>query len=382
MRYILLFACFWIASSAVCDVLTDSRDVSPSLLQKFHFTSKLDLTRQSSGVAEQAPIDFVYCWAGEETQQSIKEGDLPSAKDVTTASGVVRDASVGDLTTDHVEGFGFNEMQLSLRSLQLYAPWFNKVYLLVNGPSKVPSWAADDPRVEMVDRCGLFPKQSDCPTKNSAACESVGHLVPGLKEQFVFMMDDVIFVDRVVPSDFFSADGKPLLTSIVKDGVWRDLYGGKNHPSGPDMPPAHMPVRLDYFAHKPLPLLVNFCHTVEGEFPEWFSFVRSHKLRFTCCDASVYDNGLEEEFHRIYPAMLFKYGAGVNPQPSEPDSMCNCDDPPCIEQHLLSKKTKTVVVQNCHTASAWNKSLHVLLDHMKRSTSSSSAQGLASVSNE
>jgi len=253
--------------------------------------------------------------------------------------------------------------------------------LLVNGPAQVPTWAADDPRVEMVDRCGLFPEQKDCPTKNIAACEAVMHHVPGLKEQFVFMQDDFIFVDRVVPSDFFSEDGKPILTSSVTDGGWVDLYA-RNHPTGPDMPPTHIPVRIDYFAHKPTALLVNFSHSIEEEFAEWFSFVRSHKLRFTCCDASVYENGLEEDFIRIYPAMLYKYGAGVNPQLAEPDSMCDCDDPSCIESHLLTMDSKTVTVQNCHAASQWNNSLHIVLKHMNKSTSKSSAQGLASVRNE
>jgi len=320
--------------------------------------------------SEKAPtdrllIDFVYCWAGEKTQQQIADGDIktPTINDDFT------------LAKDHMEGYGFNEMQVALKSLQLYAPWFNKAYLLVNGEAQLPTWAANDPRVIMVDRCKLFPVQADCPTKNTAACQAVSHLVPGLQEHFVAMQDDFFFLQPWLPSDFFSEDGKPLLTSLVKDDQVRLMYGPRHHLSGPDIPPEHVPFKLDSgdgtgetfyknFKHAPLPMLVSFSSSLEEEFADWFAFVRSHKTRFTCCDDSRYANSVEEDFILMYPAMLHKAGAGTLPPQQTDTPNCPCDKPWCLWSQVA--KAKILTVQNCHSAASWRTASRLVLEHMER----------------
>merc|ERR1719454_1194919 len=72
-------------------------------------------------------IDFVYCWAGESQQKDYKKGDLNASESV-----------------HHIEGYGFNEMEISLRSVLLFAPWLNKVHILVNGRAELPRWAPTD----------------------------------------------------------------------------------------------------------------------------------------------------------------------------------------------------------------------------------------------
>jgi hypothetical protein len=297
-------------------------------------------------------VDFVYCWAGEGKQQSSADGNLKGA----------------DTTDDHVEGFGFNELKLSIESLQLYAPWFHKVYLLVNGPARKPAWAANDSRIEMVDRCMLFPRRSDCPTKNIAACQSVVHRVPGLLERFVFLEDDFIFIRPVQPSHFFSPHGKPYITTLLTDSQLMEAYGARDLlMTGPDMPPDHVPLRVEWFVHVPMPMTISFSTRLEQDYSEWFAFVRSHKTRFTCCDASIHTNGLAEHFLRIYPAMLHKYGAGVQPpNATGDDHRCDCGARKCIREHLANPTETTLTLQSCHWAADWSAAHKLILEHMNR----------------
>jgi len=296
------------------------------------------------GRAFAGPIDFVYCWAGEEAEENV-DSDL-----------------MANTTVQHVSGHHFNEMQSSLRSLQLHAPWFNKVYLLVNGPAQLPTWAANDSRIEMVDRCTLFPVRSDCPTKNTAACQAVSHLIPGLSEHFVAMQDDYFFVGPVTPSSFFDADGAPFIFALGT-GVLTPVYGPREELSGPDVPPEKVPLRTSPFVHSPIPMLVSFTRTLEEEFGDWFAFVRSHKRRFVCCNATLYGNGLDEDFSRVYPAMLHERHVGVNLELAHKAAMigyCHCGDIQCIRVLLEIPATKFLNIQSCKTIVEWREARHLL----------------------
>merc|ERR1719453_858234 len=80
------------------------------------------IRRDSTGLLETSspfPIDFVYCWSGEESQHDGYA--LPKQ---------------GSVAGDHNVGQGFGELRWSLKYLEAHAPWFNKAYILVNpGPN-------------------------------------------------------------------------------------------------------------------------------------------------------------------------------------------------------------------------------------------------------
>merc|ERR1719316_927261 len=78
------------------------------------------------------------------------------------------------------------------------------------------------------------------------------------------------------------------------------------------MPPKSVPTRMSSFQHVPYPNLVSFARTLEDIYPDWFAFVRSHRIRFTCCNASLKTiDALDEDFQRIYPHMLLKLKVGT-----------------------------------------------------------------------
>jgi len=326
------------------------------------------------------PVDFVYCWAGESTQLDNSGAENDPLDDSTS----------GDtLKKFHVHGFGYNEMDISLQALHRYAPWFNKAYLLVDGPAELPSWAAHYPRVQMIDRCKLFPSTLDCPTKNTAACQSVAHLVPGLAEHFVYMDDDYIFVNDVVPTDLFSDDGKPRQTVPVIASELHRMYGQQEMLHGPNMPPVNVPetwISQNEMikVHQPIPMTRNFSYFLELQYPEWYPFVRSHKKRFTCCDESLDENGCVEIFHNMYPAQLYKYGVGMPPKLFSHTVVCDCGWKDCVQDALTRgdeadgkenwagyevsnsyrEPTKVVIIQNCYDAPTFRAARDVFLRHI------------------
>jgi len=286
------------------------------------------LQSTAAAVGSQHLIDAVYCWAGESMQV-----------DDSAHAGESMQERALDMSIH--AGWGFNEFQVSFRSLLKYAPWFNKVYVLVNGPAHPPAWAANETRLVMVDRCTLFPRGSgDCPTNNSYACNSVAHLIPGLKEHFVFMEDDYYFVRPVNSSQFFSPVGTPLVDFSLNTGSFEEVYGARADLSGPDMPPEHLPLHMinddtigQHAAHSPMPIRVSFLKSMESKFSDWFAFLRSHRNRFISLHT--------EDYQLVYYWMLFANKAGEQ-RPGCRGTPCKCDETLCVVDCLLDPNTMVI----------------------------------------
>ena len=102
-----------------------------------------------------------------------------------------------------------NELLYSLRSVELYAPWVNRIYIVTDG--QVPAWLdLNHPKIKIVDHTEILPADA-LPVFSSLAIESCIHRIPGLSEHFVYGNDDTFFGAHTEPSDFFEADGKPIV---------------------------------------------------------------------------------------------------------------------------------------------------------------------------
>jgi hypothetical protein len=98
------------------------------------------------------------------------------------------------------------ELRYSLRSLETYAPWIRRVYIITNG--QVPWWLdADNKRVRIVTHDKLFSDSEDLPSFNSNAIELQIHKIPGLSDRFIYFNDDCFFGRPVSPSDFITPAG-------------------------------------------------------------------------------------------------------------------------------------------------------------------------------
>ena len=96
----------------------------------------------------------------------------------------------------------YEQLRYSLRSLEKYAPWVRRVFLVTSG--QIPYWLdLDNPRLEIVTHRQIF-EEGDLPTFSSPAIESNLHRIPGLSQRFLYFNDDVFLGKEVWPEDFYT----------------------------------------------------------------------------------------------------------------------------------------------------------------------------------
>lgn len=95
------------------------------------------------------------------------------------------------------------ELKYSLRSVEKYAPWIRKIFIVTNG--QIPSWLdLDHPRISIVTHKEIYANKSHLPTFSSPSIETNIHRIPGLSKKFIYMNDDVFFGAEVWPDDFYT----------------------------------------------------------------------------------------------------------------------------------------------------------------------------------
>ena len=99
------------------------------------------------------------------------------------------------------------------RSTALYAPWINKIHLVVSGESQVPEWLNTD-YVHVVYHEDFIPKEY-LPTFNSNTIEMFLWNIPELGEHFIYANDDLFFNSYCQPFHFFSRDRIPKNTAVT-----------------------------------------------------------------------------------------------------------------------------------------------------------------------
>ncbi|WP_368733742.1 stealth family protein [Glutamicibacter soli] len=144
------------------------------------------------------PIDAVYTWVDGDDPTWInskrrREAELSGAEYHEEANHEARFRSR-------------DELKYSLRSLQMFAPWFRKIFIVTAG--QVPNWLdTSDPRIEIVDHKSIYPEGDCLPTFNSNSIISRLHHIPGLSEHYVYINDDVFFGRDLGPERFFTPTG-------------------------------------------------------------------------------------------------------------------------------------------------------------------------------
>lgn len=111
---------------------------------------------------------------------------------------------------EHVEDKGrfrnWDTFRYWFRSVEKYAPWVNKIYLVTNG--KTPDWInANHPKLVMVNHTDFIPHKF-LPTFNSCAIELNFHRIKNLSEHFVYFNDDS-FLNNPVGPEYYFKDGLP-----------------------------------------------------------------------------------------------------------------------------------------------------------------------------
>lgn len=151
------------------------------------------------------PIDAVYTWVDDSDPRWLQR----RSEAAPDASGTIADSVSADRFANR------DELRYSLRSLALFAEWFDRVCVVTD--QQTPSWAAQS--LEIVDHRDILADDA-LPTFNSHAIETGLHRIPNLSEHYIYLNDDVFFDGPVPWSLFFTADGSSrffLSQAIIPD---------------------------------------------------------------------------------------------------------------------------------------------------------------------
>lgn len=139
-------------------------------------------------------IDMVYLWCDGNDPAFMRRKNYYLKLDNDESQDNVE--SVGDKRFVDNE-----ELKYSLRSLEMYAPWINHVYIVTD--RQIPKWMNTDyEKVTIVDHSEIMPKEI-IPCFNSDVLEYFLPFIPHLSEKFLYGNDDTFFGKSVQPEDFF-----------------------------------------------------------------------------------------------------------------------------------------------------------------------------------
>lgn len=146
------------------------------------------------------PIDFVITW--------VDGNDKEWQKKKQEALGVVNQRKTDSRPRRYRD---WNNLVYLFRGIANYAPWVNHVFIVT--PGQCPSWInIDNPKISIINQDDLFDDKTVLPTFNNCAVELLLHKIPGLSEQFVYLNDDMFFLKKTMPKDFFK-NGLPCVTA-------------------------------------------------------------------------------------------------------------------------------------------------------------------------
>jgi hypothetical protein len=217
------------------------------------------------------PIDVVYTWKGEEMSNNRR--------------------------------LAYNyELKYSLRSIYFFAPWVNKIYILMNN-FKQPSWIKNNDKIVIVEHKDTFPSSKYLPNTNSNAIETTIANIKGLSNHYIYFNDDIFLGKKVKYTDFFTPDGKAKiddyvlnLRNVVKDGGEHKLNFG-------------IPQNADkLYKHIPISQIKDSVLEFNKTYADYVDWIRMTKKRndrgFDICEK----NNLNSPCQQIhYPIAKFMY---------------------------------------------------------------------------
>src|SRR5699024_3736529 len=224
----------------------------------------------------QDPIDIVYTWVdGSDPAWRNRMLNTQRSSDLTGTEP----SSISESRYTSRE-----ELRYSLRSLEYYASWARRIFIVTAG--QVPAWLnTANPKITVIDHREIFSDPRVLPVFNSHAIESQLHHIPGLADHYLYLNDDCFFLRPTDPDLFFTANGlaKHLPSVVPIDiGGWtpRDLpiisaaKRGRDH-----VLEKYGKTVTHRFKHTPHPQLRPILEVMESEEPELFAEVAASPFR-------------------------------------------------------------------------------------------------------
>jgi len=176
-----------------------------------------------------------------------------------------------------------NELLYSLRSIEKYAPYVRKIFIVTNGQK--PVWMKPHPKIQFITHSQIFRHLDHLPTFNSMAIESCLHRIPGLSEYYVYFNDDVFLGRPSRFTSFFTREGKMrfYLTDrvISRKEPTRSTIGYKMAIRNTDLllMKEFSKKRRFHLGHTPDPERKSTVMAIERRFRNIFTSVESHRFR-------------------------------------------------------------------------------------------------------
>ena len=140
-------------------------------------------------------IDFVVTFVDKTDEYYIKKyNDFIKSHEIP----------IPEINNIEIRANDYGTLKCLFRSLDLYMPWINNVFLVVQSESQVPKWINRD-AVKVVLHEEFIPKEF-LPTYNTFTIQTHLHLIPGLSEKFISSDDDSILLTKSLPEHFFIKD--------------------------------------------------------------------------------------------------------------------------------------------------------------------------------
>ncbi|MFI9604336.1 stealth family protein [Streptomyces sp. NPDC052043] len=243
------------------------------------------------------PVDVVYTWVdGDDPELRARRDSYRTGaqRTRTREAGASRYAS-------------HDELKYSLRSLEMYAPFVRKIYVVTDG--QCPAWLNPHaPGIQVVDHKEIFADPDALPVFNSHAIGTQLHHIPGITDRYLYLNDDVFLGRPVTAGHFFHGNGIAKLPfSPFQLGL------GEPHPDEPAPNSAGKNVRrlllethgrftTNKFMHTPHPQIRAVMEEVEERFAE--EVARTSRSRFR----AVTDIAMGASLHHHYAYLT---GRGV-----------------------------------------------------------------------
>lgn len=140
---------------------------------------------------ENYPIDIVIPWVDGSDPAWLKERNEYANK--------LRLSSTEDNTEARFRDWG--TLKYVFRSIELYAPWVNKIHLITWG--HLPTWInINVEKLNIVNHRDYIPEEY-LPTFSSHTIELNMHRIRGLSDHFIYFNDDILLLRPTHRKDFF-----------------------------------------------------------------------------------------------------------------------------------------------------------------------------------
>ncbi len=186
------------------------------------------------------PVDIVYLWC---------DGDDPQWRNKKKCAMEKLGEKLDVEAVSECRFVQTDELKYSLRSLEKYAPWINKIFIVTD--NQIPKWLdINNPKIKMVDHKDIMPADA-LPCFNSLAIEYNIINIEGLSEYFLYGNDDMLFWDDVDKQFFFTDEGKPIcrLRQRIYNKKYKHQYGYSVFNSYKTVKSKYPQLNSPYFQH-------------------------------------------------------------------------------------------------------------------------------------